>query len=97
MVLFPYLQQGPVRDGQPAGNEMRYNFGLFPAVQCSESSLRALGAAGMKAFQFLSCSKDRPETFCLPDNFGLFPQFMFHLRRSNLLQVGNLSVLSASF
>ena len=36
------------------------------------------------------CSKDRPETFGLPDNFGLFPQFMFHLRRSNLLQVGLL-------
>ena len=35
----------------------------------------------------LPCSKDRPETFGLPDNFGLFPQFMFHLRRSNLLQV----------
>lgn len=33
-------------------------------------------------------SKDRPETFGLPDNFGLFPQFMFHLRRSTLLQVG---------
>ena len=44
----------------------------------------------------LPCSKDRPETFGLPDNFGLFPQFMFHLRRSNLLQVGLLVLHTAA-
>ena len=44
----------------------------------------------------LPCSKDRPETFGLPDNFGLFPQFMFHLRRSNLLQARALLLQNVS-
>lgn len=46
-----------------------------------DRSLIKLGA------KFGSFSKDRPETFQLPDSFALFPQFMFHLRRSQFLQV----------
>lgn len=35
--------------------------------------------------------KDDPTSFRLPDNFALYPQFMFHLRRSQFLQVFNNS------
>ncbi|XP_067000933.1 protein transport protein Sec23A [Anabrus simplex] len=35
--------------------------------------------------------KDLPDTFALPENFSLYPQFMFHLRRSPFLQVFNNS------
>ena len=37
--------------------------------------------------RFGQYAKDAPDTFKLPDNFTLYPQFMFHLRRSQLLQV----------
>lgn len=35
--------------------------------------------------------KDSPGTFLLAENFSLYPQFMFHLRRSQFLQVFNNS------
>lgn len=35
--------------------------------------------------------KESPGTFMLPENFSLYPQFMFHLRRSQFLQVFNNS------
>lgn len=36
-------------------------------------------------------AKDDPNSFQLLPNFGLYPQFMFHLRRSQFLQVFNSS------
>ena len=41
--------------------------------------------------KFGEFTKDSPETFRLPENFSLYPQFMFHLRRSQFLQVFNNS------
>lgn len=41
--------------------------------------------------KFGDFSKDDPNSFRFPDNFTLFPQFMFHLRRSQFLQVFNNS------
>eukprot|EP00096_Caligus_rogercresseyi_P013588 TRINITY_DN621_c0_g1_i1.p1 TRINITY_DN621_c0_g1~~TRINITY_DN621_c0_g1_i1.p1 ORF type:complete len:778 (-),score=222.45 TRINITY_DN621_c0_g1_i1:224-2557(-) len=38
-----------------------------------------------------------PNSFRLPDNFTLYPQFMFHLRRSQFLQVFNNSPDETSF
>jgi len=35
--------------------------------------------------------KDDPESFVLPNSFSIYPQFMFHLRRSQFLQVFNNS------
>jgi protein transport protein SEC23 len=35
--------------------------------------------------------KDNPQTFVLAEHFSLYPQFMFHLRRSQFLQVFNNS------
>lgn len=41
--------------------------------------------------KFGDCRKDDPSSFRLPANFELYPQFMFHLRRSQFLQVFNNS------
>merc|ERR1712178_66387 len=41
--------------------------------------------------------KEDPSSFRLPDNFTLYPQFMYHLRRSQFLQVFNNSPDETSF
>jgi len=47
--------------------------------------------------KFGEYGKDDPNSFRLPDNFHLYPQFMFHLRRSQFLQVFNNSPDETSF
>lgn len=37
--------------------------------------------------QFGDYQKDNPSTFSLSPRFSIFPQFVFHLRRSQFLQV----------
>lgn len=41
--------------------------------------------------KFADYRKDEPGSFRLNPEFGLFPQFMYHLRRSNFLQTFNAS------
>lgn len=41
------------------------------------------------AAKFGHYTKDQPQTFSLTEGFSLYPQFMFHLRRSQFLQVFN--------
>jgi len=41
--------------------------------------------------KFGEYNKDSPDSFRLPENFSMYPQFMFHLRRSQFLQVFNNS------
>eukprot|EP00127_Corallochytrium_limacisporum_P000551 Clim_evm7s18 gene=Clim_evmTU7s18 len=41
--------------------------------------------------KFGEYQKDNPNSFALSANFSLYPQFMFHLRRSQFLQVFNAS------
>ena len=41
--------------------------------------------------KFANYEKDKPESFSLPHELTLYPQFMFHLRRSPFLQVFNSS------
>ena len=41
--------------------------------------------------KFGNYEKDNPTSFALAENFSLYPQFMFHLRRSQFLQVFNNS------
>src|SRR5277367_3211284 len=41
--------------------------------------------------------KDDPSSFRLADNFSIYPQFMFHLRRSPFLQVFNQSPDETAF
>lgn len=47
--------------------------------------------------KFAQYEKDRVENFHLPSEFTLYPQFMFHLRRSQFLQVFNCSPDETSF
>merc|ERR1711973_552190 len=47
--------------------------------------------------KFGEFNKDSPESFRLPDNFSLYPQFMFHLRRSQFIQVFNNSPDETTF
>nr|NP_001246932.1 secretory 23, isoform E [Drosophila melanogaster]AFH06251.1 secretory 23, isoform E [Drosophila melanogaster] len=47
--------------------------------------------------KFGEYSKDDPNSFRLSQNFSLFPQFMYHLRRSQFLQVFNNSPDETTF
>ncbi|CAG0921771.1 unnamed protein product [Notodromas monacha] len=47
--------------------------------------------------KFGEYNKDDPASFRLAENFSLYPQFMFHLRRSQFLQVFNNSPDETSF
>merc|ERR1719494_1159251 len=47
--------------------------------------------------KFGEYNKDDPNSFRMPDNFTLYPQFMFHLRRSQFLQVFNNSPDETSY
>src|ERR1700744_2109467 len=47
--------------------------------------------------RFAEYRKDDPTSFRLEKNFTLYPQFMFHLRRSQFLQVFNNSPDETAF
>ena len=47
--------------------------------------------------KFGNYKKDDPASFTLPANISIFPQFMFHLRRSQFLQVFNSSPDETSY
>lgn len=47
--------------------------------------------------KFAQYDKDDPKTFQLPNEFMFYPQFMFHLRRSQFLQVFNNSPDETAF
>lgn len=47
--------------------------------------------------KFGEYAKDDPNSFRLPENFSLYPQFMYHLRRSQFLQVFNNSPDETSY
>lgn len=47
--------------------------------------------------QFAQYRKDDPNSFALSNEFALFPQFLFHLRRSKFLQMFNSSPDEAAY
>lgn len=47
--------------------------------------------------KFADYTPDDPTSFRLPAEFGLYPQFMFHLRRSHFLQLFNSSPDEAAY
>ncbi|KIK12693.1 hypothetical protein PISMIDRAFT_18545 [Pisolithus microcarpus 441] len=47
--------------------------------------------------KFADYRKEDPSSFRLSDNFSIYPQFMFHLRRSQFLQVFNNSLDETAF
>ena len=55
---------------------------------------RTLIRAGTKFGEY---RKDEPETFRLPPNIAIYPQFMFNLRRSPFLQTANNSPDETAF
>uniref|UniRef100_A0A7E4VTQ8 Protein transport protein SEC23 n=1 Tax=Panagrellus redivivus TaxID=6233 RepID=A0A7E4VTQ8_PANRE len=66
----------------------------FRASQENDSPdiLRWLDRSLIRLVQrFAEYHKDDPQSFRLSDKFALYPQFMFHLRRSQFLQVFNNS------
>lgn len=48
-------------------------------------------SATLQCQKFGEYHKDDPSSFRLNDTFSMFPQFMFHLRRSQFMQVFNNS------
>nr|DAD36478.1 TPA_asm: hypothetical protein HUJ06_007119 [Nelumbo nucifera] len=57
----------------------------FDPIQWLDKSLIRLCS------RFGDYQKDRPSTFSLSPRFSIFPQFMFHLRRSQFVQIFNNS------
>ncbi|KAL7748400.1 GTPase-activating protein S23 [Sorochytrium milnesiophthora] len=53
--------------------------------------------ATLQCQRFAEYRKDDPNSFRLTDNFSIYPQFMFHLRRSQFLQVFNNSPDETAF
>jgi protein transport protein SEC23 len=47
--------------------------------------------------KFGEYNRDQPMSFRLSDAFSLYPQFMFHLRRSQFLQAFNSSPDESSY
>uniref|UniRef100_A0A7S2W7G0 Protein transport protein SEC23 n=1 Tax=Rhizochromulina marina TaxID=1034831 RepID=A0A7S2W7G0_9STRA len=47
--------------------------------------------------KFADYRKDEPNSFRLPPEFSIYPQFMFHLRRSQFLQLFNTSPDEAAY
>lgn len=47
--------------------------------------------------KFCQCTKDDPSSFRLSPEFSYYPQFMFHLRRSQFLQIFNSSPDETAF
>jgi len=47
--------------------------------------------------KFGDFNKDDPSSFRFSDQFSMYPQFMFHLRRSQFLQVFNNSPDETSY
>lgn len=46
--------------------------------------------------KFAQYTKDKPESFRLATEFSMYPQYMFHLRRSQFLQVSRGRVRGAA-
>jgi protein transport protein SEC23 len=51
----------------------------------------------MQCQKFGDFNKDQPASFRMSEPFALYPQFMFHLRRSQFLQVFNNSPDESSY
>lgn len=62
-------------------------------LQARHSQSRCL----LQCQKFGEYNKDDPNSFRLSENFSLYPQFMYHLRRSQFLQVFNNSPDETSF
>ena len=56
-----------------------------------------VNSVALQCQKFGDYHKDDPNSFRFSENFSLYPQFMFHLRRSQFLQVFNNSPDETSY
>jgi len=89
-------QQGQIASGfdQEAGAVIMGRLASWRATNENDTpdALRWVDRSLIRLCQkFGEYHKDDPASFRLPQQFQLFPQFMFHLRRSQFLQVFNNS------
>lgn len=84
---------------QEAAAVLMARIAVFKAeVDDSPDVLRWLDRMLIRLCQkFAAYNKEDPGSFRLSDNFSIYPQFMFHLRRSQFLQVFNNSPDETAF
>ncbi|KAI8998101.1 hypothetical protein BC832DRAFT_566185 [Gaertneriomyces semiglobifer] len=95
----PNSPEIPASFDQEAAAVLMARIGTFKAeVDDSPDVLRWLDRMLIRLCQkFADFRKDDPSSFRLSDNFSIYPQFMFHLRRSQFLQVFNNSPDETAF
>ena len=64
---------------------------------CMLSFISCMFYSVVQCQKFGEYHKDDPNSFRFTENFSLYPQFMFHLRRSRFLQVFNNSPDETSY
>ncbi|KAJ3045420.1 GTPase-activating protein S23 [Rhizophlyctis rosea] len=89
----------PASFDQEAAAVLMARIAIFKAeIDDSPDVLRWLDRMLIRLCQkFADYRKDDPSSFRLSDNFSIYPQFMFHLRRSQFLQVFNNSPDETAF
>ncbi|KAJ3153085.1 GTPase-activating protein S23 [Geranomyces michiganensis] len=89
----------PASIDQEAAAVLMARIAIFKAeIDDSPDVLRWLDRMLIRLCQkFADYRKDDPTSFRLAENFTLYPQFMFHLRRSQFLQVFNNSPDETAF
>ncbi|KAG8966972.1 GTPase-activating protein S23 [Tulasnella sp. 419] len=89
----------PASFDQEAAAVLMARIAVFKAeIDDSPDVLRWLDRMLIRLCQkFAEYRKEDPTTFRLSDNFSIYPQFMFHLRRSQFLQVFNNSPDETAF
>ncbi|RKP05713.1 protein transport protein SEC23, partial [Thamnocephalis sphaerospora] len=92
-------QEIPASFDQEASAVLMARIAIFKAeLDDSPDVLRWLDRMLIRLCQkFAEFRKDDPASFRLPPNFTIYPQFMFHLRRSQFLQVFNNSPDETAF
>ncbi|KAF8342755.1 uncharacterized protein EI90DRAFT_3143425 [Cantharellus anzutake] len=89
----------PAAFDQEAAAVLMARISVFKAeIDDSPDVLRWLDRMLIRLCQkFADYRKEDPSSFRLTDNFSIYPQFMFHLRRSQFLQVFNNSPDETAF
>jgi len=89
----------PASFDQEAAAVLMARIAVFKAeIDDSPDVLRWLDRMLIRLCQkFADYHKEDPTSFRLSDNFSIYPQFMFHLRRSQFLQVFNNSPDETAF
>lgn len=89
----------PLSFDQEAAAVLMARIAIFKAeIDDSADVLRWLDRMLIRVCQkFADYRKDDPQSFRLSDNFSIYPQFMYHLRRSQFLQIFNNSPDETAF